>query len=74
MIEFENDYDTNEGEMYMECDYKSAFEKKACTTEESFEGEWQECIDQFKKAGWKIRKTDDGEWVHFCPEHASYNY
>lgn len=71
MIEFER-YEEGynpEGEMTVECDFMDRFTKKACVNEEVYTGDWQECIDQAKEDGWKVKKVN-GEWQHFCPDHA----
>lgn len=54
------DYNNVLGEMDMECD--------ECSTAESFDGEWQECLEQAKENGWSIEMVR-GEWDHYCEEH-----
>ena len=58
--------------MTMDCDAIEPFSQKACSVSDSWEGEWQECIDHFKDEGWKVRNVN-GEWKHFCPAHAKLN-
>jgi len=45
----------------IECDWCSNFLN--CDTYEDFRG----AIDMAKDKGWKIRKDEDGEWIHICP-------
>lgn len=45
--------------MHIECDI--------CPSEDEFAGTFEDCIDQAKGDGWKIR-YHQGEWYHFCPD------
>lgn len=48
--------------MTLTCDECGAEFKLSCFN--FFDG-----IQQAKKAGWKIIKTPEGEWEHYCTEH-----
>lgn len=60
---FEHNYNFENGEVV--CDF--------CEAENSYDGSFQECIDQIKEDGWLIRKIED-EWVHFCSKECYENY
>ena len=53
MVEYDNDFD----QMELTCD--------GCGDSESFDGSWQECIDEAKENGWRIFKSG-GDWHHYC--------
>ena len=55
MIEF---YDRDKL-MDMTCD--------TCKSTGEFEGDFMECIDQFKDDNWTVKEVD-GEWEHQCPD------
>lgn len=55
------DYDNDSESMIMICD------RRGCQVEKEFEGDWQACIAQAKRTGWKISKNDHNEWYHKCP-------
>lgn len=55
------DYDNDSEQMTLECD------RRTCYVQEEFEGDWNSCIAQAKKRGWKISKDDHNEWYHKCP-------
>lgn len=66
-IEFDNnDYDSNEGTMYLTCD--------TCGEEADYYGTWQDCIDQAKYNGWIIKPSKDGSntWSHYCCQECKY--
>lgn len=50
-------YDKNMEVMNMVCD--------ECTSNEHFDGSWQDCINAAKQAGWIVKKLLE-EWFHFC--------
>jgi hypothetical protein len=55
------DYDKKLESGLLECD--------ACGYEEEFFGSFQECIDEAKQVGWKLRKIKvTNEWEHYCPD------
>lgn len=61
------EYDNDTEEMTMICD--------TCGEEETFEGDWHDCIQQAKDAGWRISKQQfkpggPVTWVHSCPVDA----
>jgi hypothetical protein len=56
------DYDSYSHEMLMACD------GHMCSQELELTGDWQECINEAKDNGWKIRPEEDGEWKHWCPK------
>lgn len=62
MIEYDNDDET----MTMTCD------ARGCIEDVELEGSFQDCVDQAKQLGWKIKNVD-GEWLHFCPDDARDN-
>jgi len=58
------DYDNEFYSMDMECD--------ECGNNDTFDGPWQECIEEAKENEWIIFdrwiifEDDDGDWVHYC--------
>lgn len=52
-------YDNNDEIMNLVCD--------ECTSNQHFDGSWQECINAAKRAGWIITKLFE-TWMHFCCE------
>lgn len=62
MIDYDNDFE----DMDLSCD------EVGCSEETTFHGSWQDCIDQAKGAGWKIRKVKD-DWTYTCPDDAELN-
>ena len=51
------DYSKRDEEMILDCDI--------CVNTEGFHGTWQDCINQAKREGWRLKKHE-GEWYHFC--------
>jgi hypothetical protein len=53
------DYDNDDRTMVMECD--------VCEQALEMYGEFVECIQEAKDNNWKIFKSDDDQWEHYCP-------
>ena len=51
------EYDRRDETMNLICD--------ECTSNEHFDGSWQECINAAKLAKWLIQKISE-TWLHFC--------
>lgn len=51
------DYNQRDLCMHMNCD--------SCSENDTFFGDFQECIDESKLGGWVITKEGE-EWVHTC--------
>lgn len=58
-------YDRAFGEMTMDCDGDDG--SGMCTENLVLTGEFRECVDRAKAAGWTMRPDSEGEWKHFCP-------
>lgn len=56
MISYDNEFE----EMIMDCD--------ACSASQTFEGDWQACINEAKFEGWFIVSAGGNDWKHYCPD------
>jgi len=55
------DYNNDESTMIMECDGYD------CDKDLEMDGDFVECIQEAKDNGWRLFKTEDEEWEHYCP-------
>jgi hypothetical protein len=55
--------DSFDGDIYeVSCDYCSE------DIEIDSGGDWQDMIRDIKEKGWKIKKMNDEDWQHMCPD------